>query len=727
MIKLDLVTEETKKPSRPEPESTEIVTATREIVTTSDQTAGASLFEAMRGALRRTDRVDLSGFGFFFIRPRHRAQQTMSLLSTIFETSTDAVITTALDGKIVSWNRGAEAMFGRDADEVAGLSVSMLSPDPNESELLAALSRLKRGSQTEELETRCVAKDGSSLTVHLTVCPIQDKKGRPTAAGLIARDVTERRQVEQELRKSEEWFHTLVEHTADLLVVLERDGRVRYANGSLRRLLGYKLRDVAGRRPIEWLHPEDLDAISRATNKFSRFDPDGMIRLRLKHADGTWRTFEATARNLQDNDAVAGIVVTARDISDRIRTEQQVRQAYAQEQRMNAAESLAGVISRDLDNLLTTISGYSSLIIRQLESSHYEEPTVHARVTETRDRLLTDAHQVQKAAEQAARITESLLAFSQKQVLRPRVLDLNSLLSELDPRIRELVGAHITVLRVADPDLGRIRVDRAWLEHAILGIAINAREAMPSSGTLTIETKSVDLGNESRTQIRGLEPGRFVTLEIRDSGRGMDAETQTHVFEPFFTTRESGSGKGLGMSMAYGIIKQSGGHIDIRSEQGVGTAVRVFFPLSDAMSETVAIAEESDLPRGSETVLLLQPDEAVRGLARQILVMSGYAVLEARNEMEALQLCQTHPAPIELLVADPAPASRASEVTSRLLALRPEMGLLYTCGYAEGLALQESQDEPTWGYVQKPFSPASLAQKAREVLDATPRVKARSA
>src|SRR5262249_18262091 len=177
---------------------------------------------------------------------RHRAQQTMSLLSTIFETSTDAVITTALDGKIVSWNRGAEAMFVRDADEVAGLSVSVLAPDPNEIELVAALSRHNRVSQTEDLETRCVAKDGSSLTVHLTVCPIKDKKGRPTAAGLIARDVTERRQVEQELRKSEEWFHTLVEHTADLLVVLERDGRVSYANGSLRRLLGYNLPTAPG-------------------------------------------------------------------------------------------------------------------------------------------------------------------------------------------------------------------------------------------------------------------------------------------------------------------------------------------------------------------------------------------------------------------------------------------------------------------------------------------------
>src|SRR5262249_36663589 len=269
---------------------------------------------------------------------------------------------------------------------------------------------------------------------------------------------------------------------------------------------------------------------------------------------------------------------------DRIRADQQLRQAYAQEQRMNAAESLAGVISRDLDNLLTIISGYSSLIIRQLEASRYDEASVHGRGTDARDRLLSDANQVRRASEQAAQITESLLAFSQKQVLRPRIVDLNSLLAELDPRIREVVGDHITVLRASDSELGRIRADRCWIERAILGIALNSRDAMPAGGTLTIETKNVELGVDAKTQIRGLEPGRYVTMEIRDSGRGMDSETRSHVFEPFFTTREIGSGKGLGMSMAYGIVRQSGGHIDVRSEQGEGTAVRIFFPMSDSVS-----------------------------------------------------------------------------------------------------------------------------------------------
>jgi signal transduction histidine kinase/integral membrane sensor domain MASE1 len=399
------------------------------------------------------------------------------------------------------------------------------------------------------------------------------------------------------------------------------------------------------------------------------------------------------------------VVVSHEDITERAlaeealrRSEEQLRQA----QKMEAVGRLAGGVAHDFNNLLTVITGRSQLLLSRLPSG---------------DRLRRDIALVQQAAERAAGLTRQLLAFSRKQVLEPKVLDLNAVVTNIGNMLRRLIGEDIHVVTDLAPRLGRVQADPGQLEQVIVNLAVNARDAMPDGGRLTIETASVELDGDFARRHPGASAGPHVMLAVADTGIGMDAVTLSQIFEPFFTTKERGRGTGLGLSTVYGIVQQHHGFIVVESKPGQGTTFKIYLPSVEGAVEVVETRGAlTGSPRGSETVLLVEDEDEVRALAREVLEVNGYAVLEAANGGGALQISQRHPGPIHALLTDVVmPQISGKELAQRLSLLRPDLKVLYMSGYTGDGVL-----EPGRAFLQKPFTPEALASKLRDLLD-TPR------
>ncbi len=401
------------------------------------------------------------------------------------------------------------------------------------------------------------------------------------------------------------------------------------------------------------------------------------------------------------------LVRAIRYAMERERVEQALRQSeeqLRQAQKMEAVGRLAGGIAHDFNNFLTVITGRSQLLVEGLDA---EDPLIrHARV-------------IERTTERAAALTRQLLAFSRKQVVEPRILDLNAVLVGLHPMLRQLIGENIDFAIVARASTGQVRADPGQIEQVVLNLAVNARDAMPNGGRITIETDEVDL-DESYTRWHvGVEPGPYVQISVSDNGTGMDAETRSRIFEPFFTTKERGKGTGLGLATVYGIVKQAGGNIWVYSEPGLGTIFKVYLP---SVGRAVATGEEAPAPvapRGSETILVVEDEAEVLELAREVLHMSGYAVLRAAQPAQAVEICRHHPAPIHLLLTDVVmPQMSGRALATKLSAMRPEMRVLYTSGYTDDAIVHHGVLDPEIAFLQKPYSPTGLARKVREVLDA---------
>jgi CheY-like chemotaxis protein len=371
---------------------------------------------------------------------------------------------------------------------------------------------------------------------------------------------------------------------------------------------------------------------------------------------------------------------------------------------MEAVGQLAGGVAHDFNNLLTVINGFSGLAFHQMRG---DDPSRECIA------------QVLKAGERAADLTRQLLAFSRIQVLQPQVLDVNVLLGDLSKMLRRLLGENIGLQLEADAALGLVKVDPVQLEQAVINLAVNARDAMPGGGRLTIETRNAELDQGYVEQHPDARPGRYVRVAVSDSGHGIDAATQARIFEPFFTTKGPGRGTGLGLAMVYGFVKQSGGHIDTESEVGCGTTFKVYLPRAD---ETVPSGRSSQdfvmLPKGTETILLVEDQDAVRLFARQVLLAGGYTVLEARGGEEAFQVAQQCLGPIHLLVTDVVMPRMSGPQLAELLARdRPDLRVLFVSGYADEAMTRCGMAEASSAFLQKPFNRVRLAQKVREVLD----------
>ncbi len=383
-------------------------------------------------------------------------------------------------------------------------------------------------------------------------------------------------------------------------------------------------------------------------------------------------------------------------------TQDQLTQA----RKLEAVGRLAGGVAHDFNNLLTVMIGRVQLLLRRLD---------------TQDPARPDLELVEQTAERAADLTRQLLAFSRKQVLQPKVLDLNAIVSNMDQMLRRLIGEDIALVIARDPALGHVTADPSQIEQIIMNLVANARDAMPRGGRLTIETANADLDAAYARRHVGIHAGPHVMLAVSDTGVGMDPETQARVFDPFFTTKGPGQGTGLGLATVYGVVKQSGGHIWVYSEPGRGATFKIYLPRVDqALAAVTSSPGLAELTHGRETVLVVEDENAVRDLARDILRIHGYTVLGARHGREALVIGEQHPGPIHLLLTDVVmPNMSGRELAERLAAIRPTMAVIYMSGYTDNAVVHHGVLGPGTVYLQKPFTPDALVRKIRQVLDSS--------
>jgi len=529
-------------------------------------------------------------------------------------------------------------------------------------------------------------------------------------ARLFAREQTARAEAEETSRalaESEERYHGLFDHLPVGLYRATPEGQILAANPALAHILGYPDAGalMAASAVDFWEDPEERrDALG------GRIEQVGVLRdfdARWRRADGRVIWVRNNVRAIAGADGrVLYYEGAAEDITERKQLEAQLQQA----QKMEAIGRLAGGIAHDFNNLLTVITGRAEILRVRLG------PDVHAAAAR-------DLHLVQETARRAAALTGQLLAFSRKQVLQPKVLDLNDVIRGMSPMLRRLIGEDVELVIIPGAGLGRVRADVGRLEQVVMNLAVNARDAMPRGGRLILETANVELDEAFSARQPGSRPGSHVLLSVSDTGVGMDEGTRSRVFEPFFTTKEPGKGTGLGLSMVYGIVKQHEGYVAVASAPGQGATFRIYLPRAEGVLDaTVAGPTGSSPQRGAETILLVEDEDEVRELTREVLELNGYDVLVARHPGEALLLCERHPRPIHLLVTDLVmPQMNGQELAQRLTGLRPDLKVLYMSAYSD--ALLDRQAIAAAGRIpllEKPFLPDQLSRKVRETLDSAP-------
>jgi hypothetical protein len=511
----------------------------------------------------------------------------------------------------------------------------------------------------------------------------------------------QRREAVRALRSSEERYRLLVENAADVIFLLDAAGIVTFASPSVSRLLGLPPEEVVGRSLREFVREDDAGRLLAAfAETLEKGSAPTMMGLRVRQQDGGWRVVEGCTARLVGPDGSAGIVATVRDITERVQLEEQLHQS----QKMEAVGRLAGGVAHDFNNLLTVILGYSNLLLDQLAENEL---------------LSQEVDEIRRAAERATGLTQQLLTFSRKQVLSPRPVSLNGVVEGMSDMLRRLLGEDVELTVKLAPGIGTTRVDPGQIEQVVMNLAVNARDAMPEGGALSIETGAMDLAEPSARR-RALEPGPYVTLEVSDTGLGMDADTQARLFEPFFTTKEPGKGTGLGLSTVYGIVRQSGGSIFASSEPGRGSCFTVLLPrVADEAEPGPGAARASGELRGDETVLLVEDEALVRNLMSEVLRKRGYRVIECANGREALVRAPQQGGRINLLVTDIVmPGMSGIELSRQLTRGHPELRVLFVSGYTEELLGGRNAEWLATPFLQKPFTPDTLARRVREVLDA---------
>jgi two-component system, cell cycle sensor histidine kinase and response regulator CckA len=507
--------------------------------------------------------------------------------------------------------------------------------------------------------------------------------------------------VRKQLIVREELFRLITENAADMIAVVSVGGERLYNSPSYEKILGYTPSEITGTLGFEQVHPDDKEKVKKASAEARRTGIGQSVEYRMRHRDGNWLILESMASTIVDErGSVEKLIIVNRDITKRKQLEEQFRQV----QKMEAVGRLSGGVAHDFNNLLGVIIGYGEVIQEGLTPTHPLRGSV--------DEIL-------KAGHRAAALTRQLLAFSRQQVLDPRVLDLNSVVKDMEKMLKRLIGEDIELKTDLQPTLACIKADESQIEQVILNLVINARDAMPHGGNLTLATSNFYMDeNFVRRYPYPVHIGNYILLNVSDSGIGMDPSTKARIFEPFFTTKEKGKGTGLGLSMVYGIVKQSNGYIDVSSEVGIGTSFEIYLPKVDAAIDTATTTVTSGSLRGSETVLLVEDDPSLRVLAVHMLESFGYDVVEANSGTEALEICRQREGDIHLLLTDVVmPGMSGRVLAEQLLPQRPQLKVVYMSGYtgqtvgAHGVLAEGSH------FLPKPFTREALGRKIREVLD----------
>jgi two-component system cell cycle sensor histidine kinase/response regulator CckA len=557
---------------------------------------------------------------------------------------------------------------------------------------------LVTGAQSEEIAVECMKRGADDFILKSTL------KRLPSAVlnAVKGRDIRrEKENAEKSLRAQEAQVRLVAEHTLDLIYLLDQKGQFTYANPSFKRSLGLDPQELIGKKAFSLVHPDDKMLARDVFQEALETQSDRTVQFRYKHKDGVWRLFESVVNwALDENGVPIKAVVVARNIEERKRLEDQVRQA----QKMEAVGRLAGGVAHDFNNLLTAINGYSDLLLRSLDRM---------------DPRRADVEEIKETAGRAATLTQQLLAFSRRQITQPTVLDMNQVVGNLEKMLRRLIGEDIQLITVRCPELYRVRVDMGQLEQVLLNLSVNSRDAMPNGGTLTIE-----IGNRDVTAAGGeispeVPEGSYGVLTVTDSGTGMDPATLSHLYEPFYTTKEMGRGTGLGLSTVYGIVQQAGGHIRVTTDVGKGTSFRLYFPRVDEMlTVNKKSMETDDFLKGNETVLLVEDDRSVRTLAARVLTQSGYRVMEASSGEEALRLAKDFEQSVSLLVTDVVMhGMTGAELARQFVAAYPGTRVLYLSGYMEADTRNSILREVQSSFLGKPFRPRDLVEKVRHTID----------
>jgi PAS domain S-box-containing protein len=594
-------------------------------------------------------------------------------------------------------------LTGYEPEELLGQGVDVLVPDverrghagDREKYILDPEPRL----MGEGRDLRIRRKDGVNVPVEIGLSSFETDGERYVVA--VVSDITARKRSEQALANTMSNLQELVAASPLATMMLDLDGRVLLWSPAAEDLFGWRAGEVVG-RVLPHVPGSELPEVREILRRVGRGEVIAGMELRRQNKEGRFIQAELYAAPQRDASGhIIGVIEQMADITSR----RQVEEALLQTQKMESIGRLAGGVAHDFNNMLTAISGFAQLLIQDLPPGSQESASAEA---------------IKRAASQAAALTQQLLAFSRRQVLQPQVLDPDETIAAMEPMLRRLIGENIDLRIVFHASPGRLRADPAQLEQIVLNLTVNARDAMPNGGRLTIETGRAVFDAAYTAEHFAVNPGDYVMVAVSDTGVGMDRAMRAHVFEPFFTTKEHGKGTGLGLATIYGIVRQSGGHIWLYSEPGQGSTFKIYFPLvRDELSEPEA--PQPNVAGGTETILLVEDEAGVRELARTILVRKGYTVLVAADPREALAIVDSHQGVIDVLVSDVVmPVLSGPELARRILMSRPGIKTLFLSGYTEELINSEGRLSGMDGFLSKPFTAEDLARKVSEITSSAP-------
>lgn len=605
--------------------------------------------------------------------------------------------------KFLAVNAAAVKEYGYSEEEFGAMTIVDIRPVE---EVPNLMKRIKPPLGPAEFsgESRHRKKNGDVMMVEIT-SHRTEFEGRE-ARIVLSHDITERVETQKALAISEEKYRDLFENANDLIYTHDLSGNFLSLNRAGELILGYTVEEALKKNVRDVIDPRTLPSVRKMLETKLTGQASAVYDLDVLAKDGRYVSLEVNSRLVIQDGKAVGVQGIGRDVSARKATEEALRSSeeqLIQVQKLESIGILAGGMAHDFNNMLTAINGYSDLVLRRLSED---------------DPNRRNVEEIRKAGERSADLTKQLLAFSRRQILLPKILDVNDVIRETSGMLGRIIGEDIEISTVLDPDLSPVEADPGQIGQVLMNLAVNARDAMPNGGTIVFETRNVRLDGEYAGGHVGVKPGQYVMLAVSDTGMGMDEATQDRVFEPFFTTKATGEGTGLGLSTVYGIVKQSNGNIWVYSEPGHGTTFKIYLPFAHDVIGAPVKMEPIPSSEGSETILLVEDEELVRKLSREILESCGYTIVEAANGVEAIEMCKDPSIKFDLLITDVVmPQMGGRELATRLISERPGTRVLFTSGYTDDAMMRHSIIDEGMNFIAKPFSSNSLARAVRSLLD----------